>query len=320
MRVQAILNPRAGLAAQRALSALRDARRSGGPIAVTLTERPGHARELARRAADEAAELVLAVGGDGTMNEVAEGLLGSETALGLVPVGSGNGLARTLRMPLEAARALEALESGVTRRMDVGFVNGRPFLNVAGAGFDAAVGADFHAHGRRGGRRGILPYVGLGLARAFSYRPEAFTLEAGAQGFSGRAFVVAFANGRQYGAGALIAPQARLDDGRLSVVVLEAAPRLELLLAAPRLFTGGVAGSRRYHAFETERATLRADHAFLHHRDGEPEERTRAIEVTLRPAALRVRVPAAVAGDPAGPFSARSEGATAGCGSATPGR
>ncbi len=123
------------------------------------------------------ADLVLAVGGDGTVNEVAQGLLGSPAALGIVPVGSGNGLARALRIPLRPAPALAALESGARRRMDVGFLNGRPFLNVAGVGFDAVVGHAFHEQGRRGGRRGLLGYVRLSLAELRAYRPPRLAIE-----------------------------------------------------------------------------------------------------------------------------------------------
>src|SRR5439155_12548339 len=155
----------------------------------------------------------------GTANEVAWGLLGSATVLGLVPMGSGNGLARTLGIPLRPAAALLALAEAVPRKMDVGMINGRPFLNLAGAGFDAEVGHAFHEHGRRGGRRGILTYVRLSLARSVSYRAESWVLEACEVRLEGRAFVVAFVNGRQYGGGAVLVPGARLDDGLLDVVV-----------------------------------------------------------------------------------------------------
>lgn len=302
MKVRAILNPRAGLRARQALGALAQGPPAWGRIAVEQTQFPGHARELATRAAQEGVELLLAVGGDGTMNEVADGLLGSQTALGLVPVGSGNGLARTLGLPLVPRQALRTLEGGVTRRMDVGLVNGRPFLNVAGAGFDALVGVEFHRHGRRGGRRGAFSYVRLGLAALLRYRATSFALDADGARFDGRAFVVAFANGRQYGAGAVIAPHARLNDGRLDVVVFEHASTPAVLLQAPRLFLGGIERWRRYRAFAVARAALSAPMPFPFHRDGEPEEDRERIEVALRPRALRVRVAAEVAAAADGPF------------------
>ena len=164
MRAVAIANPRAGLAAQRAIQAV-EARPGRWPeLKLWTTSGPGQARELARTAVEEGFDVVLAVGGDGTANEVAGGLLGSSVALGVVPAGSGNGLARTLRIPLDAAGALRTLATGVTLRMDVGRINGRPFLNVGGAGFDAAVGQEFHARALRGGRRGVMSYARIAFA------------------------------------------------------------------------------------------------------------------------------------------------------------
>lgn len=300
MKVRAILNPRAGVAAERARRAILD-----GPwpeVDLIETRAPEHARELAHEAAAAGCELVLAAGGDGTANEVAWGLLGSEATLGLVPVGSGNGLARTLRIPLRPAAAVATLAVGLTRRMDVGFLDDRPFLNVAGAGLDALVGADFHAHGRGGGRRGVFTYVRLSLKRALSYQAERWKLEAGAERFEGSALIVAFVNGRQYGGGAIVAPRARLDDGLLDVVVFEDAPRREVILNAPRLFLGTIERFARYRHLSAPGARLSGPQSFLRHRDGEPEPAAAEANVRLEPKALRILVPRATAEDPTGPF------------------
>ena len=303
MRVLAILNPRAGLAAQRAHEAVRRGRPSWGEVEVKVTGKPGDARTWAGEAARAGVDLVLAVGGDGTANETAWGLLGSRATLGLVPVGSGNGLARTLGIPLRPERTLASLEDAVRRRMDVGMVNGRPFLNVAGAGFDAAVGAKFHARGRRGGRRGLFTYVWLSLGESVRYRSQQWTLQAGAQRFEGRALVVAFVNGRQYGGAAVIAPGARLDDGLLDMVVVEDAPLAEVLVNAPRLFLGGIERFRRYRRMAAAEAVLTGAAPALFHRDGEPEPAADRLEVRVEPRALSVLVPRATAENPHGPFT-----------------
>jgi YegS/Rv2252/BmrU family lipid kinase len=303
VRVCAILNPRAGLAARRALAALEQSRPAWGTLKVTLTDHAGHARELAQAAAREGYELALAAGGDGTANEVASGLLGSQTAFGVVPVGSGNGLARTLRIPRDPWRALALLETGVRRRMDVGVANGRPFLNVAGAGLDAEVGAEFQARGLKGGRRGILPYVLIALSRALRHRPTHWTLDAAGQRLCQRAVIVAFVNGREYGGAAVIAPGARLDDGLLDIVVIDETPYLEMFLNAPRLWVGLIEGFRRYRRIAAAEATLTAEAPFIHHRDGEPEAAAAALTVTVRPRVLEVLVPRATAEDPKGPFT-----------------
>lgn len=304
MKTRAILNPRAGLAAARARDALL--RGPWPDLDLIETRAPGHARELAHEAVAAGCDLVVAAGGDGTANEVAWGLLGSSTAFGLVPLGSGNGLARTLRIPLDARRAVSTLASGVVRAMDVGFANGRPFLNVAGAGLDAVIGADFQAHGHAGGRRGVLTYVRLSVPRALSYEAPRWRLLAGDERYEGRALIVGFVNGRQYGGGAVIAPSARLDDGLLDIVVFEAAGALEVLANAPRLFFGSIESFRRYRRLRAATAVLDGPPSFLHHRDGEPEPAAARVEVRLEPAALRVLVPKATAEDPEGPFLSRS--------------
>jgi YegS/Rv2252/BmrU family lipid kinase len=301
MKVRAILNPRAGVRARRARAAL-ERPHPAWDLELAETARPGHARELARESAERGDAAVLAVGGDGTANEVAGPLLGTQTALGIVPTGSGNGLARALGIPLRPDRALDALEHAVVRRMDVGQINGRPFLNVAGAGFDAAVGVAFHDHTQRGGRRGIFTYLRMGFRAMFSYRAEACRVEAGEQAFDGKALLVTFANGRQYGAEATIAAGSRLDDGLLDAVVLEDAPLAELLFHAPRLFMGGLEGFRRYRRFPATRAVFTADKPLPYHRDGEVEAPVQRLEVELLPRALAVLVPRATALDPTGPF------------------
>lgn len=302
MKVRAILNPRAGVAAKQALVAVRRGRPSWTDLTVAVTTGPGDARRLAEEAARAGAGLVLSVGGDGTANEVAQGLIGSPTALGIVPVGSGNGLARCLRIPLDPAEALAALEDGVTRAIDVGTANGRPFLNVGGAGFDAVVGADFQAAGRSGRRRGILSYVLLSLFRVARYRAQPLRLEADGERHELRPFLVCLANGPQYGAGAIIARGARLDDGRLDVVVIDDAPRPVLLANIPRLFTGRLDRSRLHRRLTTAKAMLTGHAPFAYHRDGEPEAPVARLEVGLLSCALRIKVPRALAQDPECPF------------------
>jgi diacylglycerol kinase family enzyme len=229
-------------------------------------------------------------------------LLGTSTALGLVPMGSGNGLARTLDIPLKPDRALATLADAVPRAMDVGMINGQPFLNVAGAGFDAQVGLDFHEHGRRGGRRGVFTYVWLSVLRTMNYRAEGWVLNAGTETFDGRAYIVAFVNGRQYGGGAVLVPGARLDDGLLDIVVIEDAPPLELAWNAQRLFFGTLAGYRRYRHIASPTAVLSATGAVPYHRDGEPESTSGRLEASILQRALRILVPRATADDPDGPF------------------
>ena len=300
----AIVNPRAGVAARTALKAVKAAGGRFRGLEVRLTERPGHARELAQEAVAEGRDLVLVSGGDGTVNEVASGLLGSAVTLGLVPAGSGNGLGRMLGIPSNPIRALMRLSTAVTRRMDVGTVNGKPFVNIAGAGFDAAVGKAFDEHGRAGGRRGMFTYFRVGLRTAWGYRTEEYTLDLGQPGPRRRLLVIGFANGRQYGSGALIAPRARLDDGLLDVVSIAAAPMSEILVHSPRMFLGRIDGFRHYQHTLADRAVLTGAGPIAFHRDGEPEPPAERLEVGILPKALKILVPLATARAADGPFAA----------------
>jgi YegS/Rv2252/BmrU family lipid kinase len=303
VRVRAILNPRAGVSRDEARRTAERGHPRWSDFDLVVTEGPGHATELARAAAAAGAELVLAVGGDGTANEVARGLLGTEAALGVVPAGSGNGLARALGIPLRARPALDALDTGVRRLVDVGLLNGRPFLNVAGIGFDAAVSRAFHDSGRRGGRRGLLGYVRLSLRGLARYRAPRLVVETGAERHELRPFVLTFANGPQYGSGAVINPGAKLDDGELEVVVVteQAIPRL--LAATPLLFLGGTERIPGYLRLRVRRVSVSAEAPFPVHRDGDPADDTDRVEVELAPRALTVVVPAATLGNPAAPFA-----------------
>jgi diacylglycerol kinase family enzyme len=177
-------------------------------------------------------------------------------------------------------------------------------LNVAGTGFDAAVGAAFQRAGGRGGRRGLLGYLRLSLAEVLAYRPQPLLLEANAEHRSFKPLMITFANGPQYGSGAVINPGGRLDDGRLEVVSFEYDGSIfGLLGAAPRLFLGGINKVRRYHRLSTARAVVTAESPLQIHRDGDPVESARHIDVELVPRALDVIVPAATVADPAGPLT-----------------
>ena len=302
MKVRAILNPRAGVSPHEARRAAERGHPRWDDFDLSVTEGPGHATELARAAADAGADVVLSVGGDGTANEVARALVGRTAALGIVPMGSGNGLARALGIPLRPLDALDALETGVRRTIDVGFLNGRPFLNVAGIGFDAAVSRAFHDSGRAGGRRGLLSYLRLSLRELAGYRAPRVVVETPDERIEARPFVLVLANGPQYGAGAVINPGGKLDDGPLELVLVDERPIVALLAGAPRLFVGGIERMRGYRRLRATRLQITGDGPLVAHRDGDPEAGAERVQVELQPRALTVLAAAATAADPSGPF------------------
>lgn len=285
MKIRLIVNPRSG-GASRVLGPVQAfAVREGAEL--RLTERPGHAGEMAREAVTAGYQLVVAVGGDGTVNEVASALTGTETVLGIVPAGSGNGLGRTLGLHLPPAAALAVLRHGRPRRIDTGLADGRPFFNIAGLGLEAELADRFN----RAARRGLFGYLRVTAASLDLLRPSRFTIIAGETRHELAATTIAVANGPQYGSNARIAPRARLDDGRLD---LTAVPRLTLLNSLPlitALFRGTLA--KRSGVFMTtgERITVERAAPGPLHTDGEVHLAGAKVEFTVRPSSLSVLIP-----------------------------
>ncbi len=261
----------------------------GVPGSVHLTEGPGHAYEMARAAVAARASMVCAWGGDGTVNEVTRAVAGSGTALGIVPAGSGNGLARELGLPWDPAQALGVALGRRERVIDVGDVEGHLFVNLAGIGLDAHVAARFNA--RPGGRRGVWPYLTIGVREIFRYRAREYTIRMGAETWQERALVIICSNARQYGGGAVVAPAARLDDGQLDVVTVAPRPPLVALRDGLHLFRGTLDRAPGVNTRRTPTVEIRASEPILFHVDGEAVTGGPVLTVRIRPAVLRVRVP-----------------------------
>jgi YegS/Rv2252/BmrU family lipid kinase len=259
---------------------------------LVFTTRPGHATELTRHALDHGCERVVAVGGDGTMNEVAQALIGAPAALAILPCGSGNGLARHLGLPTRPQRALDLLAdtSARTVAIDTGAANGHPFFNVMGLGFDAEISRRFN----RLTRRSLAAYAHTGLAAFFRHRHERVTVSAcNGKRTTFDAFIVAVANSDQYGNNARVAPGARVDDGQLDLVAVWPPGILGVLPLATRLFLGTFDRSPQVWRLRGTRFLIERAAPGLIHTDGETHETGSAVEVTVRPRSLRMVVPAA---------------------------
>jgi YegS/Rv2252/BmrU family lipid kinase len=256
---------------------------------VSVTQGPGQAAAHARRALACGATAVVAWGGDGTVNEVASALAFGGVPLGIVPAGSGNGLARDLGLPARPLDALRVALEGREVTIDAGELDGRLFFNLAGIGFDARMAACFDARGPH--RRGVLRYAAIALRELARYRPLDHALRVDGDALHARALLVACANARQYGGRALIAPRARPDDGLLDLVVVEARSPLAVLWQARRLFTGTLAAAPRVHMRPFRQLEVTGPAPVAAHVDGEPVSAGARLGVRVRPGALRVRIP-----------------------------
>jgi diacylglycerol kinase (ATP) len=293
-RVVAVINPLSGAGLDRRAADTRTAlvrevlARHRLTPTVHLTERGGHARELAAEAAANDADLVIVWGGDGTVNEAGSALVGSRTALALVPAGSGNGLAASLCVPRDSRAALEHLIAAPVRTIDVGFLGDRPFFNIAGIGLDAHIATEFNRRSR--GRRGKWPYVTIGVREGLRYRALDYALELDGHRSTATALLIAFANGAEYGMGACLSPGAELDDGLLEATVVEDRSALARFVDARHLALRSIARAPKVRCARIRRGSVsRAAGPMLYHVDGEPGIAHERLEVRIERAALRVK-------------------------------
>ncbi len=254
------------------------------------TRSRGHATELAARAVQAGFSTVVAAGGDGTIRETAGPLLGKQAALGILPCGSGNGLARNLYIPLDFETALEGLLAWETRLVDAGLADGKPFFCAAGVGLDAEVAHDFNSMSRR---RGILPYVWHAARRVLSYEPRPVVAAVDGRRLELTAMINAVLNGVQYGGGARVAPGAYIDDGLLDLVSIRKAPLPRLLAALPSLFSGHLDRNVSfYSAYKGRLIELDCGGGAWYHLDGEDfYSDSGKIRFSVLPSALRVKAP-----------------------------
>ena len=253
---------------------------------VVVTEYAGHATQLAQQFALEGYYAVIAVGGDGTVNEVANGLVGTNTALGIVPNGSGNGFARHLDISTRMNRAIEMLNSSEVISVDYGMVNDKRFFSTCGVGFDALVAVQFN----EGKSRGLKTYVQNTLQSLFNYKPETYHIFGEDIDVTTEAFLITFANAGQWGYDAYIAPKASVQDGLMDIAIvnkfpLSAAPKLAL-----NLFTHNIDENFYMNTVRSKAITLVRENAGAIHIDGDPVEMPAELHIKIVADGLKVLV------------------------------
>jgi YegS/Rv2252/BmrU family lipid kinase len=288
-KVQAIINPVSGVGSKRKIPKMIEdiCGKEGHLLTISFTEYIGHASELTKQAIKDGVDLIIAVGGDGTVNEIAQAMIYSEAALGIIPKGSGNGLARELHIPMDSKRALDMIIKRHVITIDCCKANGRVFFTTCGVGFDAAVSQKF----AREKKRGSLTYVKNTIGEYLSYKPEIYELLTDNQTIREKAFLVACANASQYGNNAYIAPHANIQDGKMDVTILSAFTPLDIPSLAVQLFTKQIDRNSKIKTLTASRVTIIRQKEGLMHLDGEPVMAENRIDISIIPKALKVITP-----------------------------
>lgn len=250
----------------------------------SYTEYAGHAIQLSNNARN-IFDIVVAVGGDGTIHEVAQPLVHSNTTLAIIPMGSGNGLSRFLHIPLSIRPAIRLIAEGRKMQMDTILCNNEYVLNIAGFGFDAVIGDLFNINVTK---RGGLKYVHLVSKELFHYKPQTFTFNSENKEFTRTFFIGAIANANQYGLNAHIAPTADVTDGKFEVVFIEKFPPLFTLKLAIDLFTNRIHKSRYVETLQVDSLTIQNARPYTIHMDGEPRVMYSDINFSIAPQSLTV--------------------------------
>ena len=256
---------------------------------IRYTEYAGHGAEIAREAAARGIDIVVAVGGDGTVNEIAASLVGTETALAIIPCGSGNGLARHLQIPMNPVSAVKVINTAAIARLDHGTINGRPCFCTCGVGFDAFISMKF----AEAGRRGPATYVEKTLVDGLRYKTETYRITIGDEEgncHSVDAFLIACANASQYGNNAYIAPRASMSDGLLDVIIMEPFDLLDAPQISLDMFNKTLDKNSKIKTFRCKELKIHRKNEGVIHFDGDPVEAGKDIVVSLKEKGINVIV------------------------------
>lgn len=253
---------------------------------IIPTEYAGHATVIASQAAADGVYMAVAVGGDGTVNEIARALVQTPTILGIIPCGSGNGLARHLMIPLEYHKAIQIINDNTIDRIDYGIINRHPFFCTCGMGFDALVSLKFS----QSGHRGFFTYLENILHESLSYKPETYQIQIDHQPeiHTCKAFLIACGNAAQYGNNAYIAPQAAINDGLMDVTVIRPFLALDVPLLSYQLFNKALDQNYRVNTFRCKHLHISRQTPQVIHFDGDPIIESQDLDIEIIPQALYV--------------------------------
>lgn len=254
---------------------------------ILVSSKPGEATEIAAQKSALGHRIIAAVGGDGTVNEVAKSLINSDTLLAIIPFGSGNGLARHLKIPISTDKAIRLINKMNWTCMDYATINGIPYFCTSGVGFDAMVGNLF----ARSVKRGFLAYFKIVLTEFFRYRPQTYSVKLNGKQFERDAFLITVANASQYGNNAFIAPDADVKDGLLNLCIVSRFPGYKVWELGIRMVTKKLPASKYYEVFQVKEAEVSSVNRSFMHYDGEAGGTGNKFDFKAFPNGLNVIVP-----------------------------
>ena len=281
-----VVNPISGTQEKKTILKWIDERidRSIYEYTIVRTDYAGHATQIAANAVHDHIDMVVAIGGDGTINEIGRSLIHSDTALGIIPCGSGNGLARHLRIPMDPKAAIDIINQGHQVCIDYGKINNIPFFCTCGVGFDAFVSLKF----ADSGKRGLLTYLENTLYESLTYKPETYEIENEEGTMRYKAFLIACGNASQYGNNAYITPQASLTDGLMDVTIMEPFMVLDVPSLSFQLFNKTIDQNSRIKTLRAKKIKIHRMHEGVMHFDGDPLMAGKELEVEIVPKGLYV--------------------------------
>ena len=288
-KIRFIINPKSGTGQKNNLSDLiqKSIDKKIFDVEICFTETSGHATQLAKDSVERKFDIVVAVGGDGSVNETAKSLKNSETALGIIPTGSGNGMARHLGIPVNIVKAVEVLNGGNIETIDTLMVNDLFCIGTIGIGFDAHVAHLF----AKAGKRGYSTYVKLVLAEFYSYKEKKFSILADDKFYEKKCFLLTFANSSQFGNNAVIAPFADVKDGIIEISMIRRFPAYVAPSLILRLMKNSIQHSKYFESLKGEKIIVKNSDTLQGHIDGEPVIFNTDLKMEVSPLSLKVIVP-----------------------------
>jgi len=254
---------------------------------IQNTNRKDHAIEISKNAVKEGFDIIVVVGGDGSINEVAQSIVNTDVILGIIPLGSGNGLAHHLKIPLKPENAIEVINQFKIKKIDTASCNDKVFVSIAGIGFDARVAKKF----AKTRKRGFLSYLKIIIKEYPFYKPRDYEINIDGKQIQRNAFIINFANSDQFGYDTTIAPNAKIDDGLIDVCIVKKVPLVELPISAHLLYWKQIDKSRFIEIIKAKNIIIKRKKKSTVNIDGEPVKLAKELEIKINPLSLKVIVP-----------------------------